>query len=420
MLRWGSWLVLAVVLLACVTTTVAGGAPPAEREQASAVATPRGDADGDGLTDTAEVRRFHTNPRKPDTDGDSLSDGAEVKRYHTDPRKRDTDRDGLPDGDEVKRYHTSPRKPDTDGDGFRDKAEIDRYRTNPRKADTDGDGLRDGDEIDEYKTNPRKADTDGDGSGDRVELRGGTNPLNARSHLGYPDASTTGVPPGTSLKPTDGFTAKTNNAVYDGLDIRGTVTVTATNVTIKNSKISNVGFWGVDIEGGSVTLQNVEIDCGHTGSKGIINGNFVATRINIHNCEDGVFADRDFTIRDSYIHDLATSPTAHNDGIQSIDAINITIEHNRIDATDTSAIWLNNNSGGQLAQNAIVKDNLLGGGGWTLYCPADPSTNVQILNNAFSTKFFPKVGLFGPATDCADEIQSGNVYHESGEPLTLG
>ena len=44
-------------------------------------------------------------------------DGAEVKRYHTNPRKRDTDGDGLSDGAEVKGYHTNPRKRDTDGDG---------------------------------------------------------------------------------------------------------------------------------------------------------------------------------------------------------------------------------------------------------------------------------------------------------------
>ena len=371
------------------------------------------------MNDGAEVKRYHTNPRKADTDRDGVQDGDEVKRYHTDPRKRDTDRDGLRDGDEVDKYKTNPLKADTDSDGFRDRDEVNRYKTNPRKADTDGDGVRDGDEVDRYKTNPRKADTDGDGFGDQVELRGGTNPLNARSHLGYPDASNTGVPAGTSLKPTEGFTASTNNAVYSGLDISGTVTVSATNVTIKNSRISNVGFFGVENESGSVTLQDVEIDCGHTGTKGIIGGNFTAIRINIHNCEDGVFAEN-YRIRDSYIHDLATSETAHNDGIQSLDAVNVSIVHNTIDATDTSAIWLNNNSGGPLAQNVLVKDNLLAGGGWTLYCPAESSTNVQILGNAFSTKFFPKVGKFGPATDCAGVSQSGNVYHETGEPLTLG
>jgi hypothetical protein len=417
----GRWLALSAILLVCTTTTAASGGNPAESEQMSTLLAPRrGDTDGDGLTDAAEARRYHTDPHKRDTDGDRVSDGAEVERYHINPRKADTDRDGVQDGDELKRYHSDPRKRDTDGDRLRDGDEVDRYKTNPRKADTDSDGLRDPDEVNRYKTNPRKADTDSDGFGDRVELRGGTNPLNARSRLGYPDTSNTGVPAETSLKPTEGFSASTNNAVYDGLDISGTVTVTATNVTIKNSRISNVGFFGVDIEGGSVTLQNVEIDCGRTGTKGILNGNFTAIGVNIHNCEDGVFAGGDFTIRDSYIHDLATSETAHNDGIQAIDAINITIEHNRVDGTDTSAIWLNNNSGGPLAQNVLVQDNLLAGAGWTLYCPAEASSNVRILNNAFSLKLFPKVGLYGPATDCGDDIQSGNVYHETGEPLTLG
>ena len=374
--------------LAGATTTVACGGPPAERQQASTVATPRGDTDGDGLSDAAEARRYHTDPRKRDTDGDRVNDGAEVKRYHINPRKADTDGDGVQDGDEVKRYHSDPRKRDTDGDRLRDGDEVDRYKTDPRKADTDGDGLRDRDQVVKYKTNPLKADTDGDGLrdrdevvkyktnplkadtdgdsfGDRVELRGGTI-LNARSHLGYPDASNTGVPAGTTLTPTPGFTAGTNNAVYSGLDISGTVRVTASNVTIKNSRISHVDFFGIDMEpGGSATIEDVEIDCGRAGTKGIVDENFTAIRVNIHNCEDGAFIGEHATIKDSYIHDLATSPDAHNDGIQAMDAINVTIEHNRIYGVDTSAIFLNANTGGPLARNTIVKDNLLAGGGWT-------------------------------------------------------
>jgi hypothetical protein len=443
MRRWSRWLAVFAVLLVCANASAAGGGTSDADGQRSTAASPRGDTDRDGLSDAAEIRRYRTDPGERDTDADGLSDGAEIRVYHTNPRKPDTDRDGLSDGDEIRRYRTDPRQRDTDGDrlqdgeeihryrtnarrsdtdsdGLRDAEEVKRYRTNPRKADSDGDGLRDSDELRKYGTNPLTADSDGDGSRDLAELRGATNPLNARSHLGYPDATDTGVPAGTSLKPTVGFTAGTNNAVYDGLDIRGTVTVTATNVTIKNSKIRDVGFFGVDVEGGSVTLQNVEIDCGGPGSKGILNGGFTAFRVNIHNCEDGVFADQGFTIRDSYIHDLATSPVSHNDGIQSADAINVTIVHNTIYGTDTSAVNLNQNTGGPLAQNALVKDNLLAGGGWTLYCPAEASTNVQIADNAFSTKFFPKVGGFGPATDCGRVIQSGNVYHETGEPITLG
>ena len=57
--------------------------------------------------------------------------------------------------------------------------------TRTRADNTDGAGLRDADEVNQYKTNPLRADTDSDGAGDGVELRGGTNPLNGRSHLGY-------------------------------------------------------------------------------------------------------------------------------------------------------------------------------------------------------------------------------------------
>ncbi len=63
---------------------------------------PERDTDHDGLSDDAELRRYHTDPRKRDTDRDGLTDGAEVLRYKTNPRKSDSDRDGLTDGAEVR------------------------------------------------------------------------------------------------------------------------------------------------------------------------------------------------------------------------------------------------------------------------------------------------------------------------------
>ena len=58
---------------------------------------------------------------------------------------------------------------------------------------------------------------------------------------------------------------------------------------------------------------------------------------------------------------------------------------------------------------------------YTLYCNSPGAgTNYRVINNHFSRKFSPKVGYFGLSTDCADETQSGNVYHETGRPLRLG
>ncbi len=239
MRRWLRWLVLPAVVFACATAIGRERRRPADREQASTVASAGRDTDRDGLSDEAE-RRHHTNPRKRDTDRDRLNDGAEVKCYHTNPRKPDTDRDGLDDGAEVKRYHTDPRK-----------------------RDTDGDGLQDGDEVDQHKTNPRKPDTDGDGCGDGVEIKRGTNPRNARSHLGFPDASNTGVPAGTTLTSTGSLTVSTNNAVVNAISTTGCIEVTGYGVTIKNSKVGCIIIDGAaaDPANPPLTVQDTEIVC---------------------------------------------------------------------------------------------------------------------------------------------------------------
>ena len=66
------------------------------------------------------------------------------------------------------------------------------------------------------------------------------------------------------------------------------------------------------------------------------------------------------------------------------------------------------------------REQPLAGGAYTLYCEQNATgVNYRVINNRFSRKFSPKVGAFGPSADCSDETQSGNVYHETGKPLTL-
>jgi hypothetical protein len=239
----------------------------------------------------------------------------------------------------------------------------------------------------------------------------------------YPTAANTGVPPGTTLTTRAGFTASTAGAVYDGLNVTGVITVTAPGVTIRNSKVRGIDLGGAaddDTTPARLLIEDVEIDCGGAGTKGIQENNFTARRVNIHNCEDGSINKHDITIEDSYIHDLATSATAHNDGVQSYATHDIVIRHNRIYGVDTSAININNDVNGAHSRDVLVENNLLAGGAWTLYCPKPSTTNVRIVNNKFSTIFYPRVGAFGHSTDCAGEVQSGNVIYETGAPITLG
>ena len=141
----------------------------------------KADTDGDGLSDGYEVTSQQTDPLKEDTDGDGLSDSDELSLYNTNPALGDTDGDKLDDGDEVNIYHTDPLKADTDGDGLSDGSEIGVYGTDPLKTDTDGDGLSDGDEVDLYHTDPLNVDTDGDTASDGLEVSIGSDPLKAES-----------------------------------------------------------------------------------------------------------------------------------------------------------------------------------------------------------------------------------------------
>jgi Bacterial TSP3 repeat len=389
---WLGWLQLSVVVVACAASAAASAASPAEREQASVAATPSGDTDGDGLSDTAEAGRFHTSPRKRDTDGDRLNDGAEVKRYHTDPRKRDTD----------------------------------------------GDGLQDGDEVERYKTNPRLRDSDGDGWGDRAEITAGTNPRNARERPGFPREGTTGVPPGTALSKYSGPSTITRaHTVISGKMI-GCIQVQAPGVVIRNSKISCNGLavatFDGEYSGTPLLIEDTEIDCQNApGSHGIGDANVTVRRVEITACENGLDINQNVIVEDSYIHNLYNGGDSHMDGLQLaghwngssfVDgALNVTIRHNTIygmgdgDTTfGTSAIFTIRPGN----TNILIEDNLLAGGAFTIYCQqGSRGTNYRVLNNHFSRKYKATIGYYGSATDCSDETQSGNVIHETGKPLKL-
>ena len=103
-------------------------------------------------------------------------------------------------------------------------------------------------------------------------------------------------------------------------------------------------------------------------------------------------------------------------------SLNVTFRHNTIYGMDSDGSFANaaiiSGRGGDT--NILIENNLFAGGGYTLYCEQGAKgTNYQVLNNRFSRKFGSKVGYYGPSTDCSDETQSGNVYHETGRELRL-
>jgi len=242
------------------------------------------------------------------------------------------------------------------------------------------------------------------------------------SACGLPDATNTGVPAGKSLSVISGdYTVSDNGAVIDGKEIRGCVEVRAANVTIRNSRIvANGCFYAVRNFSTGLTLSDVDITCGDANGTGVTATNYTIIRANIHNCENGLNVGGNVTLEDSYIHDLFDGNGAHTDGAQfNQGASNITFRHNTIISPapgGTSAIIMWDESDPQNT-NVLITGNLLAGGTYTLYCPRNNSSNVNIVGNRFGNY------QYGSSNSCVSGHVaqfSGNVRDSDGGALGAG
>lgn len=238
----------------------------------------------------------------------------------------------------------------------------------------------------------------------------GTTTTGCPPYPSFPDAACTG-PTSTNLTVHNGnMSVSTPGTVVEGRDIRGCVSVNAADVTIRNTKITCGFAYGIFTYQNTVnlTVEDVEIDCGGTPTTGIAGKNVTIRRADIYNCENGLSIDGDFTVIDSYIHDLR--PDGHVDAIQmNENASNIIIRHNTLFTQSpggTAAIIAHPR--GQ--QNVFVENNLLGGGTYTLYCPRDSSTNFRVTDNMWSTAVLSE---FAPTIFCSNAaVFSGNRWDD--------
>jgi hypothetical protein len=253
---------------------------------------------------------------------------------------------------------------------------------------------------------------------------GGNNCRPNPGACGFPNAANTGVPAGVALTVVNGnVTLSTAGMVYEGKDVHGCIRVTASNVTIRNSRIScpdtetpGGAYTRVFNTSPNLTIVDSEINC--QGGYGIAVGesNYNLLRVDITNCENGGHINANVTVRDSWIHGLTGGADGHFDGFQfGQGGGNVVIERNTIDNpnSQTSAIIMWDEENPQNA-DVLIQNNLLAGGGYTLYCGKfGTAVNVKILGNRFAT------GFYGNSTNCAagGEVWSGNVYDFDGSTI---
>jgi hypothetical protein len=282
-------------------------------------------------------------------------------------------------------------------------------------------------------------------------LAGGNGPNKCAAYPAFPDAECTGIPPWVELSTYDGpMNIDTPDVVIEGQIIDGCLAVRASGVIIRNSRITCVSGITVNADsrtfsGDPLEITDSELSCrdaeGQPGpGTALGDSNITARRLDVSGCENGLSVSVNVDIQDSYIHGFYNGEDNHADGIQfgnhyndedppeiEPGVRNITIKHNTIfgigeDGSFTTSAII---TGPLDDTDVLIERNLLGGGGYTIYCGSEtvPGVNYRVISNSFTNRFKSTIGFFGPATNCGDDTAlgtiTGNTVYETGAPLVL-
>jgi hypothetical protein len=270
---------------------------------------------------------------------------------------------------------------------------------------------------------------------------------------GYPDATNTGPPPGMTLLSVPGQVSHgpgwrydsggtvevyRNGAVLQGLSIPCTVDVTASNVTIKDVRISaGGGDYGVSLRHTSgVTIENSTIS-GQNSTSGRVSyaiddvyGDSTGMVIKDDNITDFRTAIQMSTglVTGSYIHDPGYIAGDHTNGVYVGGTSQpLTISHNTIfnSLGQTDTINLDATGNGETVANKTIENNLLAGGGYSIYggnALNASTSNIVIRDNRFSAIYFSQSGQYG-YLDAFDptgpgNVWSGDIWDATGAPIS--
>ena len=244
---------------------------------------------------------------------------------------------------------------------------------------------------------------------------------------GMPGPDSTGVPAGTTLRPSGPLTIRQAGAVVDGLDVDGCVDVRASGVTIRNTRIrcdNPVGGLAVAVGSGGkgLTLESVEVDGRGTSGVCVGWGEYTLRKVDLHGCADGARFGNRVTVEDSWIHDLARIGTLHPDALQTTSGSDVVVRHNTLDARSSSgdfgnaALMLGSELGAKRLTRVVVERNFLDGGNYALNVRGDiNASSVTIRDNTFGdgTRYGPVI------VPARVPLGSGNVYAATGGPVRV-
>jgi hypothetical protein len=244
--------------------------------------------------------------------------------------------------------------------------------------------------------------------------------------------------PGWRYDPRGWVAVTGDGAVLSNLAISCNLDIRASNVVIRNVRLTSSGqsSFGISIRHTSnVTIEDSTISGLNAGRGRLMvgikdtYGNSTGLRMldnNIFLTGTGVQVESGL-IQGNYIHDMGYIPGDHLDGIHSDGGGRglLIIRHNTIlmNHDQTGAVVLNEDAGTQV--DRVVSDNLLAGGGYTIYAGQGPGgpvpSNIEVIGNRVSTIYYPGGGQYGPAADFnavgSGNSWTGNVWDSTGKAI---
>jgi hypothetical protein len=218
-----------------------------------------------------------------------------------------------------------------------------------------------------------------------------------------------------------------DGAKFKNYIVRGTVDVNADNVEIDNVDVitGDHVFFGIALRhADNAFIKNTRI--GPASEDGQISygikdiygdaHNMKVIKTEIFGTKAGIEVHRGI-IKRNYIHDMRYRDGDHVDGILSSgesDPLLIVGNTIIVDLNQTAAIGIQ----GHGESNRTVKNNLLAGGGYTLYAAG---SNIKVIGNRFSKIIWPKGGYWGPVTyynpGAPGNVWSDNIWDDTGQKL---
>lgn len=278
-----------------------------------------------------------------------------------------------------------------------------------------------------------------------------------------PDATTTGVPPGTTLTTVTGNITATAGMTYTAKDFKGFVTVETANVTFRNCKFQGGTSYTAGtalVKSTHANVSNLVIeDCTFVAqtpsyyANGIIGHDFTLRRCNIYHVVDGVNIHNganavNVVMESNYIHDLSffspcpyqNDDKTHNDCIQIMGGSNIKISGNNFQGfvstsvgnpgmapagRQANAVFMIKPDVSQISDMHIMR-NWMDGGMFTINIANDTDTNHTVIlgdigeisyNRFGRNQYHATYTISMPSNVTCDTDL--NVYDDNGAAITV-